>query len=348
MKNKYLEKMKFKFHLTENEMSIVKNEFLRSKQKDESINNKKNSIMEGYTLEDVLGRFPHEHKLCQEGWGMDEGLYEALCDHYFKEGRIPHKIWHGSLDDLRRHVEECYMEDTGVSVSEDAAGELAGGMLGRAAGTAVGGPVGGAVGGAVGAEIGDKLEDKLTAESDYLDEETYDIDDFDEFVQDEPVDIDMDSDINSDMNFDDEILDEIVDSESFPSPSHHGELADIKIKTPAYLRKEKNPDSWKLSIDDLDTARDRTISGPEGLAAHSKHLGYTTESSELKEKWNTKLHTSKKDMGKWDRYSVAELKAKKAKLMKKEERTSSEQKEVQQINFAIRAKQTDGKWGKIK
>jgi len=81
----------------------------RSKSMKESVE----PIMEGYTLEDILESFPHEHKQCQEGWGMDESLYEALCEYYFKQGRIPRKVWHGSLDELRHHVEECYMEDTG-------------------------------------------------------------------------------------------------------------------------------------------------------------------------------------------------------------------------------------------
>ena len=69
-------------------------------------------IMEGMTLEEILELHPHEHKMCQEGWGMDECLYEALCDHYYKEGRIPRKIWHGPLEQLRDFVEECYMQDT--------------------------------------------------------------------------------------------------------------------------------------------------------------------------------------------------------------------------------------------
>ena len=67
---------------------------------------------------------------------------------------------------------------------------------------------------------------------------------------------------------------------------------------------------------------------------------------ELAEKWNAKMHTAKKDIGKWDGYTLAELKVKKDKLMKKEKRTAAEQKEVQQLNFAIRAKQKN-KWGKV-
>jgi hypothetical protein len=71
------------------------------------------------------------------------------------------------------------------------------------------------------------------------------------------------------------------------------------------------------------------------------------ESKKVNEKWDAKMHTSKKDMGKWDGWTVAKLKSKKAKLMKKEKRTAAEQKTVKQLTFAIRAKQKN-KWGKIK
>jgi hypothetical protein len=68
----------------------------------------------------------------------------------------------------------------------------------------------------------------------------------------------------------------------------------------------------------------------------------------INEKWDTEMHTAEKDKGKWDGWSIAKLKAQKAKLMDKESRSKAEQKEVKQIDFAIRAKQKDGKWGKIK
>jgi hypothetical protein len=83
----------------------------------ESAEADKQPIMESM-LEEILEAYPHEHKMCQEGWSMDEGLYEALCDHYYKEGRIPRKIWHGPLEELRKHVESCYMEDTGCMTEE--------------------------------------------------------------------------------------------------------------------------------------------------------------------------------------------------------------------------------------
>lgn len=75
-------------------------------------------VLEG-TLEEIIAVHPHEHKMCQEGWGMDESLYEALCDYYHKEGRIPRKVWHGSSEDLRKCVEECYLKDTQSLMSED-------------------------------------------------------------------------------------------------------------------------------------------------------------------------------------------------------------------------------------
>ena len=68
----------------------------------------------------------------------------------------------------------------------------------------------------------------------------------------------------------------------------------------------------------------------------------------INEKWDAEMHTAEKDKGKWDGWTLAKLKARKAKLMDKETRSAAEQKEVKQINFAIRAKQKDGKWGKIK
>lgn len=123
----------------------------------------KKQVMEG-TLEEIFQLHPHEHKMCQEGWGMDESLYEALADHYFKEGRIPRKVWHGDLQELRKHVEECYLQDTQPLIGESGVEEGAiGQAVGTAAGTAMGGPVGGAIGGAVGNAIGDSMTDEATS-----------------------------------------------------------------------------------------------------------------------------------------------------------------------------------------
>ena len=71
------------------------------------------------------------------------------------------------------------------------------------------------------------------------------------------------------------------------------------------------------------------------------------EPEAVSEAWKNKMKTSEKDKGMWDDWSLAELKAEKAKLMKKNQRSAAEQKKVRQIDFAIRAKQKD-KWGKIK
>ena len=56
----------------------------------------------------------------------------------------------------------------------------------------------------------------------------------------------------------------------------------------------------------------------------------------LNEAWDAKMHTAKKDVGKWDGYSVAELKAKKAKLMKKEKKKIAMHLKKILISFDIR------------
>jgi hypothetical protein len=75
--------------------------------------------------------------------------------------------------------------------------------------------------------------------------------------------------------------------------------------------------------------------------------GIAESRKKVAEKWGTEMHTAEKDKGKWDGYTIADLKAKKKKLMDKESRTAAEQKTVKQIDFAIRAKQKN-KWGDIK
>ena len=67
----------------------------------------------------------------------------------------------------------------------------------------------------------------------------------------------------------------------------------------------------------------------------------------ITEKWDATMKTKEKDKGKWDGWTLAKLKAHHKKLMDKETRTAAEQKEVKQVNFAIRAKQKD-KWGDVK
>lgn len=50
-----------------------------------------------------------------------------------------------------------------------------------------------------------------------------------------------------------------------------------------------------------------------------------------------------KSTGEWTDYTIAQLKKKKAALMKKDKRTAAEQKKVKQIQFAINAKEGDYK-----
>lgn len=128
----------------------------------------KKKVMEG-TLEEIIQLHPHEHKMCQEGWGMDESLYEALADHYFKEGRIPRKVWHGDLEELRKHVEECYLQDTQTLMGEDMIDEDGiftdiGQVAGTVAGSA-GGPVGSFVGRQAGAALGGAIDDAIGEEA---------------------------------------------------------------------------------------------------------------------------------------------------------------------------------------
>lgn len=67
------------------------------------------------------------------------------------------------------------------------------------------------------------------------------------------------------------------------------------------------------------------------------------------EAWDTDYETPESEKGKYKGKTVADLKKMKAALMKKEKRTKAEQSKVAELNFAIRAKQSDGgKWGKIK
>jgi hypothetical protein len=102
-------------------------------------------------------------------------------------------------------------------------------------------------------------------------------------------------------------------------------------------------DDLAADIGKLTGGAPETPETPEPLGRTKKPVAEST----INEKWGTKMHTAKKDIGKWEGYTLAELKAKKDKLMKKEKRTAAEQKEVKQLTFAIRAKQKN-KWGKIK
>lgn len=72
-----------------------------------------------------------------------------------------------------------------------------------------------------------------------------------------------------------------------------------------------------------------------------------TRRRKLGEKWDTEMKTAEKDKGKWDGWTLAKLRSRRKSLMDKETRTAAEQKEVKQIDFAIRAKQKD-KFGDVK
>ena len=123
--------------------------------KDESIYESKNPER----LDEILSDYPHEHNIAQEGWGMHESLYQALCDHYWKEGRIPRDVMYGSSEGLRKHVEECYMEDTQPVMDEGRLGTVGGGIAGAMIGKTPGAAL-------RGARIGDALQDELTTEGD--------------------------------------------------------------------------------------------------------------------------------------------------------------------------------------
>jgi len=67
------------------------------------------------------------------------------------------------------------------------------------------------------------------------------------------------------------------------------------------------------------------------------------KSRTIEEKKDDKFLQDIKSTGEWTDYTVAQLKKKKATLMKLSKRNKKEQKEVSQIQFAINAKQGDYK-----
>lgn len=67
----------------------------------------------------------------------------------------------------------------------------------------------------------------------------------------------------------------------------------------------------------------------------------------LTEAWDKKMHTAEKDKGKWDNWTIEELKSELKKLKANPDKSSAHKKKEHQITFAIRAKQKN-KWGKIK
>lgn len=120
-------------------------------------------------LDRLLQNYPYERKLADEGWGIHESLYQALCDHYWDNGFIPREVMYGPSDKLREFVESCYSKDMlGEQGIEEVAPELghevdeglAGAAIGRVAGAAIApqiAPVSGAIGGALGSKLQDTM-----------------------------------------------------------------------------------------------------------------------------------------------------------------------------------------------
>lgn len=74
-------------------------------------------------LHSILKNYPYESKHMEEGWGMHESLYQALCDHYWEEGKIPRDTMMAGGQQLRDWVEECYANDV-LSSKEELIGEM--------------------------------------------------------------------------------------------------------------------------------------------------------------------------------------------------------------------------------
>ena len=105
----------------------------------------------------------------------------------------------------------------------------------------------------------------------------------------------------------------------------------------------------QMSDDQLQSLADRNdvaAGSPADLQIKAARQELRRRKTTQNEAWGTEMHTAKKDIGKWDDWTIAELKARKKQLMHKPERNEKEQKEVRQLNFAIRAKQKDH-WGDV-
>jgi hypothetical protein len=59
-------------------------------------------------------QFPHEVKMYKEGWGLDEDLYHRIAEACHGAGEVPHKVWHGDLNELRNFVEGIYASHHGL------------------------------------------------------------------------------------------------------------------------------------------------------------------------------------------------------------------------------------------
>jgi hypothetical protein len=71
-------------------------------------------------------QFPHEVKMYKEGWGLDEDLYHRIAEACHGAGEVPHKVWHGDLNELRNFVEGIYAKHCGLIDEgiEDRIGEV--------------------------------------------------------------------------------------------------------------------------------------------------------------------------------------------------------------------------------
>lgn len=118
-----------------------------------------NESRDAEKLKGILSNYPYEVKALDEGWGLHESLYQALCDHYWQEGRIPRDIMYGPTEALRNHVEECYMQDKQPLVGEGAAGAVLGGLAGAVLGKTPQAAV-------TGASLGSSVQDAVTNEGD--------------------------------------------------------------------------------------------------------------------------------------------------------------------------------------
>jgi hypothetical protein len=136
----------------------------------------KKSISEGYSLEEIKQRFPHEIKMCEEGWVLDEGLYEALRHYYFENGFIPNKIMYGDKEECREHVLDCYMKDSKPLLGEEDLDEtFIGGALGAGPTSSMtdeglGADIEDAAEGSIDRNLGSRVDDMFATEDEMSDD----------------------------------------------------------------------------------------------------------------------------------------------------------------------------------
>jgi hypothetical protein len=91
------------------------------------------------------------------------------------------------------------------------------------------------------------------------------------------------------------------------------------------------------------TSKDMVKAEKHGVKIAPDHHQIVADA--LGESWKKKMHTSKKNRGMWDDWTVADLKKEQARLHKKENHTAADTKRLERIAFAIRAKKAKGgKW----